>query len=348
MRLIVTADWHLNNFKEFSRVITVSFNGMEFVEDSNGILMNSRLFYILKGVSDIHKYALENNIHDILFAGDMFHRRGIIDVSVFNAISVVLFSFKMDGITIHAIAGNHDQVDSSIFPQSALQSLNQTIHVIEKPEVFSIHQGSEGITVNAIPFCKDNSVVRECSNNKADILLAHVGINGAIIGSTSRITKDELSLEYLYPDNYKFIALGHYHRPQMLRKNVFYTGCPCQNDFGDETGTPNKFVVIDTDTLQTRFVDLNLPLFLTASSATNLKSFNPEYNHVRVRTHESLPEEYQGLVKVEFQKEYVQEHRSEISLSNSTKETVSLYFKENSQEDFPDYALKLGLSFLEG
>ena len=65
----------------------------------------------------------------------MFHKRGTIEVVVFNAVYKVLNSFCEVGIAVHLIAGNHDQVDASVIPTSSIHSFKDIAHIIENLSV---------------------------------------------------------------------------------------------------------------------------------------------------------------------------------------------------------------------
>lgn len=384
MKLVCTADWHAHNFTDFSKTFSVVWSekslryeildGEPNEEDLDVKEMNSRLFNILNGICDMRDYCLTNNITDVLFGGDMFHHRGTIDVTVYNAIYKTLDSYHRLGITIHAIAGNHDQTDASIVPISAIHAFDKIIHVIEKPELFAINNQSEQVEVVAIPYSKNKKFVLEsmkylrdmCEDPRQAILLCHLGIDGGLVGSGMYMMSDEYTLKDLMYDKWKSVVIGHYHQPQILSYNTFYCGTPVQNNFGDELKGKdgyNGFFVIDTDRRwDIEFVPIIAPRFITVSSVEELKEMSPETlktNYVRVKSKanqaseiqeelkEMLNEDVSQGVRLELEKDYVQEHRSDIGVTQSPEETLKTYAKEHwGDKDTLSSLVDCGLSIL--
>ena len=378
MKLLCTSDWHAHNFTDFAKTLSVVWNekSLRYVEvepDENNLEikeMNSRLFNILKSICDMRDYCLKNSITDMLMPGDMFHHRGTIDVTVFNAMYKVLDSYYQLGITIHAVAGNHDQVDASIVPVSAIHAFREIIHVIEKPEYFTI---KDQVEVVAIPYSKDKSFVLEsmkklrelCKEPRQAILMVHLGIDGGLVGSGMYMMSDEYTLRDLMYDKWKYVIAGHYHQPQILEYNSIYCGTPVQNNFGDELKGKdgyNGFFVVDTDRRwNVEFVPIIAPRFITFSSAEELEAADAEYiksNYVRVKSKASDAEEIQGKleemlgddtqgVRLELEKDYTVEQRSEVSVTQSFDESVKTYAEERwENKDTLSYGLSQGLDIL--
>lgn len=382
MKVLCTGDWHAHNFTDFSKMISVDWDSKtlryERVYANNSHIpckdMNSRLFYILKGICDMRDYCLDNGIKHILFSGDLFHKRANIEVTVFNAVHKVLKTFKEKGITVHILAGNHDQVDSSQIPASAIYSLRDIAHVIENPEYFLITEENEELEVVAVPYSKDKNFIlnsiksfrEKCTDSKSAVLLTHLGISGGVTGSGMYVMSDEYNLKELSPELWKYIVLGHYHRPQLLCKNTFYCGTPVQNSFNDEIKGDNGyngFFIIDTSKrYDIEFIPLIAPRFVTVSSVEDLGSFTQEFlenNYVRVKTKAENVEEVKELleqfggeetlneVRLELEKSYVTEARSDINVSMSFEDTIKTYVSEKCSDN--DKKLKienLGLEIL--
>ena len=129
MKIIATADWHIHEFSDFSKTLNVVWNNKRFIELDvpESKPMNSRLFNILNGLCDIRDYAIQHNITKVINAGDVFHKRGSISVTAFNAVHQVLESFHRVGIDMYIIAGNHDQVDSSISPETVDKEISSSL-----------------------------------------------------------------------------------------------------------------------------------------------------------------------------------------------------------------------------
>ena len=364
MKICCFGDVHAHNFTDFAIKLFVKWDEQklryvkveENSEDSTIKEMNSRLFNILNGLCDMRDYCSENNIKECLFSGDLFHHRATIDVSVFNTMYKVLSSFGSVDITIHAIAGNHDDVDNSLTPSTSLHSLNNVIHVIETPEKFVLSDGTE---VVAIPYSKDKqftlnsmeSLRKQCIEPNSAILLCHLGISGGAVGSGMYIMNDEYTLQDLMYDKWKYVVAGHYHLGQLLEDNVFYCGTPVQCNFGDERhdGNYNGFVVIDTSKrYNIQFVGIEAPRFKTFSSAKELEKVDKEFlqnNYIRVKSSaqdaSTVQEKLNEIVgddkiemRLELEKDYSVPQRSEVSVTQSFAESVKTYAHERWNDKY--------------
>lgn len=330
--------------------------------------MNSRLFNILNGICDMRDYCLTHGITDMLMSGDLFHKRANIEVSVFNPAYKVLSSFRDLGINLHAISGNHDDVDSSQIPMTSIHSFREIIHVIEKPEYFSI----DGVEVVAVPYSKDKQFVlqsieelrEKCSDPDRAILLCHVGLTGGKVGSGMYVMSDEYSLGDLQYDHWKYVICGHYHQPQILEYNTIYCGTPVQNTFNDELPWDdgyNGFFVVDTDLrYDIEFVPIKAPRFITVSSAEELEYYDADTlnsNYVRIKASADDVEEIKDTledilgddstqeVRLELEKTYEKDARSDIGVAMSFEDAVKTYAKER-YEGNSEVAANIGLSIL--
>ena len=384
MKIACTGDWHLFNYSDFSRILMAEWNedtlrfeevtGDDVVETENCKSMNSRLFTLLNGICDLRDYCKDNNITHVLLAGDLFHKRETIEVSVYTPSFKVIKSFRDVGLQLHILSGNHDQVDSSQIPLSAIHPLSEVAHTIEKPSVFHLKDGKESVEVVGVPFSKDKEFVLDSirhlrtslENPKEAILLCHLGITGGVVGSGQYSMKDEYSLKELMFNKWKYLIAGHYHQPQILEYNAIYTGSPLQNNFGDERkgeGSEgyNGFFVIDTSKRwDMRFIPIIAPRFITLSSAELTKSHKEliENNYIRVKSTAKDSDKVKKVledtevntsqIRLELEKEYVVEQRSEIGVSNTFEETVGIYASEkyNGDQDL-EKIKRIGLEILQ-
>lgn len=373
MKIACIGDVHCFNYSDFSKIYMVKWDEDIFryvvIEedhlDESCKPMNSRLFNVLDGLCDVRDYCQDNEIHHLLVAGDLFHKRETIEVTVYNAAYKVLSSFEEAfGVKLHIIAGNHDDVDNSQIPLTSIHTLNKIAEdVIEKPEKIVLTEYRDygwddefdAVEIVAIPYSKDKKFVlnsmkelrEKCKNPRESILLCHLGITGGEVGSGQYSMKDEYSLKELMYDKWKYLIAGHYHRPQVLEFNSIYTGSPLQNNFGDEIkgGGYNGFWVIDTNRRwDMRFIPIIAPRFMTVSPE-DIKSLPQEVlkmDYIRVKASAKESElvkddlesvlEQSGLddlnIRLELEKEYTTEQRSDIGISNSFEETVEIYAEE--------------------
>lgn len=327
MKIVATADWHIHEFQEFSKSIPVIWDShkMRFVESSTGRLMNSRLMNTLEGICDIRDYCISNKIKYVLNAGDVFHKRGTISVNAFNAAYKVISSFREAGIELIIIAGNHDQVDASDNPATSIYTFSNIATIIESPTILSISDGAlrapedigratpaltdkggsaAQVQILALPYSKNKNyllsefhrLMPQVENTKKSILMLHLGIQGGVVGSGMTMVNEDYQLSEFSPEKWRYIILGHFHRPQLLAANAFYTGTPVQNSFSDELpiefyGGYNGFFLMDLDLSKDNLLNADstsTPLNtdkplnadsvstpLTTDNSTDLSKYNP-------------------------------------------------------------------------
>lgn len=365
MKILATADWHLHNFKEFSKILSVKWdkNIQRYCisEDTDSIEMNSRLFDIVNGLCDMRQYCENNNIYDVVVAGDIFHHRGTIDVTVFNAAYKVIKSFKDRGITLYLMAGNHDDVDSSLTPQTSIQSFKGLAKVIETPKKVTLRDNT---TLCCVPFSKDKEYtiksIESMLDSKNAILVAHIGMMGGKVAGNIKMTEG-YTLEEIHADKWNYVILGHYHQPQYLADNTIYCGSPIQTNFGEGSISYNGFFVVDTQAKTSEFVSIVAPRFITIENLDGLNGVTKEFlnsNYIRVKAqaenlqaiNDKLTEINEGEfteVKLDLEKEYVKEHRSNISVTSSLEDVVITYAKEFwKDENTLDEITKVGLDIM--
>lgn len=360
MKIVCTADWHIHEFQDFSKQMLVKWDvsSQRYVPNIYGKEMNSRLFFILSGVCDIRDYCKSQGIQYVLHAGDVFHKRGSITVSAFNAAHRVIQTFPDSGIQLTIIAGNHDQVDASDTPETSIHTLDGNVEIVESPLVTTLSSKDEMVSVLCMPYIRNKKVAMNQFHkllrnidSKQSILLMHCGVTGGVVGSGMRMLTDDYSLEDLKWDKWKYVVLGHYHRPQLLSYNTFYCGTPVQNSFNDElspeeNGGYNGFFVIDTNKrYDIQFVPVYQPRFITVDSAD---AVNNDTDYFRIKVTSESAEELPDIgnnVRVEVEKNYNVDFRSSISLSDTFEDAVKKYYQENYTGDYKD-ALTLGLYLL--
>ena len=235
MKICFIADPHFHSFQEFGHAV---------VEPLTGIVINSRLLDQLTNFMNIAKDAKQRGCARIVINGDLFHTRGSVPVDVYQFVYVWLETVaKQLGLGIAILVGNHDQVDKSGSVHS-VYGLRRLVTVCDRADMLK----TENITIYCIPYTTDHDKLMKLLDAapKADILFAHLGVDGAAIGPVEYRIKDPITVEALHPERYKFVLLGHYHKPQKLAKNVYYIGSPAQINRG-EVGETKRWMLWDSD-----------------------------------------------------------------------------------------------------
>ena len=177
------------------------------------------------------------SVTNIIVCGDLFHGKHIIHNESLSLI--VDFFNKHSNFNFILIDGNHDLSGKNEKAVSALKSLNylKNVHRIEVPTKLG-----QFLFVPYF-FGMENFI----KNNKAKFLVSHFGLSEAKLNSGISVVSD-ICMKDL-KDNYRFVFLGHYHKPQEIStKNckVFYTGSIIELDWG-ERNDEKRFLVLDTD-----------------------------------------------------------------------------------------------------
>lgn len=315
MKYIVFSDLHAHEFTEFAK--------------PDDEYINSRLANIVNAVKDIFSIARKEG-RTVLFAGDLFHARGSVRSEVFNFIFKV-FQENTD-IPVIMIRGNHDASNNSLTSPSSIEpfSVFPNVHLVTQLEHFDYH----GDTITAVSYGDEHAEMKEfIKDNPADILLAHLGIEGAKGAGYSKL-EGAFTVADMYPENNKVVLMGHYHRSQKFTDNMLYVGNPVAQNFSD-AGMPKGAYTfeINNHTLQDlKFIDLGYPMFeaVTVANYNNVK----EDSYVRltaskedVKTME-LTTTIPDNVRLDVAYEAVDDTRINISTSDSPEEVARRWSKE--------------------
>jgi len=365
MEVMLLGDLHFAEYKDFSKNLLVSWDesNLQYVIDPKGKKINSRLLDIANAMVEAREYCVVNKINLVIITGDVSHNRGAVPTTVQNVEYKILESFRLRNIELLIIPGNHDQVSNEDFPDNSLVPFRNIATILNAPTTLT----RDGLQMLCIPFSPNKDIVLEAINSfvpvpvmDSNLIVAHLGVSGGVTGKNSYVLTDQYDISELryLDEDIDLVALGHYHKPQVVPgtlDKVFYTGSPVQNNFGEE-GEFHGFWIYDTETKELVAYPLNAPRFitLTKDNYTNYSKEDLSGNFVRVignleeiadinvaintKEHEDA-----GMLRIETQKEYESEHRSDISAALSYLETVSLYAEENN---FSEDQVKIGLDIL--
>lgn len=366
MKIACCGDIHLGEFKDFAKNINIiwDFKELEFIESSLGVNVNSRLIDAANCLIEIRKKCVENNIDTLLIAGDLFHNRGSIPVIVYNIAYRILESFKLNGIKVIMIPGNHDQRDNTDYPENSLKPFSWMCTLLEKPDVVHFGSADDSVEVLCIPYSKNKQIVLDAVNNyvpdpkiRTHIIMSHLGVCGGLTGTSSYSMMDVFVPEELRYEDVDFVVLGHYHKAQIIKgtdNKMFYTGSPLQMNFNDE-GDKRGFWIIDTDTNLLEFNELNAPKFITVNDSNYKELQNVSKNFIKLKLDKvteqqcidsiikELGSKIVNEIKVETKKEYISEHRSDITFSMSYEDIIRRFCMENN---LSNDSLIIGLDIL--
>lgn len=235
MKIGVVADLHFHDFNEF---------GYTTLAPGIGLPINSRLLDQLVTFINICKDAKQRGVTHLIVNGDVFHIRGTVPVGVYQFVYMYLQTITIQlGIKVAILTGNHDQVDKAGAIHS-VYGLRDIVCVVDRPGPLKIG----AFTIWCIPYITDKDKLKEELDKapEADILFAHLGVDGAEVGPIEYKIKSPVTVEDLHPERYKQVFLGHYHKPQKLASNVYYVGSPWQLNRG-EAADIKRWFLYDTD-----------------------------------------------------------------------------------------------------
>ena len=355
MKIACFGDFHGNKFKEF--------------DEPSSITGSKRLDIQVDALNQIKSYCLNNSIKILAFSGDFYNTRGKVDTVVYNALYDCIKDIGKAGITVLMIAGNHDQYDNSDVPDNSLHPFKelQNVFVYDQPTMLEGIPGTDikECNIACVPYSKNiegiknwvkgaSEISKVCLENTGipTVLLMHAGVSGAFVGTDNYPLSDAFTPEELFPDIFKYIILGHFHKPQYLSgyNNAFYTGSPLQHSFSDE-GEQRGFYVVDTSKRwDIQFVPIKSPMFYTINFE-DLETMGIDLlkdgNYIRILCNEKqvplvapmLPPD--SKYKLVIQKEYKEEVRVNVKVGMPFNRIISEYAKQ-----FKPEAEQVGLSIL--
>ena len=261
MKLIHTSDWHFG----------MNLGTGSYTEDQRYFL--EQLYALIK----------QEQAEALLLAGDIY------DSSVVSAEAIALYNEAMTKLCLElkvqviAIAGNHDSAARLASCRDLLKGagLHITGKIEKDPHPVLLDNGN--VAVYSIPFFTRDEVTALLPEKKADIrntetamlaycdhiresmdktrkniVLSHSLIVGselsesdrsARVGFATAVSKDVF-------EGFDYVALGHIHKPQAIAHHIRYSGSPLKYSFGAEEAQEKGVVVIDTDTMDIRFVPI--------------------------------------------------------------------------------------------
>ena len=304
--------------------------------------VNDRFKEQIEALQKVFDIAREEKA-DVIFGGDLFHKRNSVDTRVYNKVFEVL-AINRD-IDVYMLRGNHDSVTNSLYTSSSIEPIGYlpNVHIFSSTDTFSFTD------VNLVfePYGDETEEIKEhikgsYDESKTNILVAHLGVEGSLTGKGSHRLEGAFGYQDLLPDNYAFILLGHYHRRQYFTNpNHFYGGSLMQQSFSDEQES-NGVHLIDTEKMTTEFIPINTRRFITIQGDSIPENFDQlidEDNFIRVigtANHAKVLEMDESMkdknVEVQIKKEYTVEKRIDSDVSDDPLTIASTYAKQYSPE----------------
>ncbi len=208
MKVLITSDWHVDE----------------------GIYADICLDYIEYIIS----YCNDNDIKDIIIAGDIFEKSSKIKNEAFLPLFFKFMEMKNEGFNLYILLGNHDiyNVDND----SLVEAFSPFSKVFKEFEQLEIG----GRKFDFLPYTKSEGEI----SDDGDVLITHLSIADFTFDNKYHVN-EKMGIPSDRFEGYNIVFTGHFHRPQQ-KKNIVYMGSPYQMNFG-EIGQKKGFVVFDTD-----------------------------------------------------------------------------------------------------
>lgn len=261
MKLIHTSDWHFG----------MGLGTGSYAQDQR---------YFLQQLYDLIQ---KENVETVLLSGDVY------DSSVTNAEAIGLYNEAVTKLCLDlkvkliVVAGNHDSAARLSSCRELLKAAGLYVTGRLEREIQPVILDEGKVAVYSLPFFNRDEVtalfpekkgeirsmetamlavcdhIRDIMDNgRRNILLSHSLIVNAEISESDRsarvgfataVSKDVFA-------GFDYVALGHIHKPQVIAPHVRYCGSPLKYSFGSEEKQEKGVVLIDTDTMEQRFVPL--------------------------------------------------------------------------------------------
>ena len=214
IKFVHTADIHLG----------LQFNTASFDKD-RAVERRKELWTTFQ---NIVKYAMDSDVDFLLVAGDLFEDK-YFTLGDMTRVRDILKQAKDVNIIISA--GNHDFVNEQSLYNKVEWSPNvsifrgESIQRIEFPQLNTVIYGYSWDRVEI----RENTLLDNFPYEDKDlnrILMIH----GDLARESNYLPLNLDTLEKLDMD---YIALGHIHKPEKIRENIAYCGCPEPLDFGE-------------------------------------------------------------------------------------------------------------------
>ena len=262
--------------------------------------LSSRMGDFLSALDRVADYALDNDIHLVLFAGDAYKTCDP-SPTYQREFARRVARLARSGIPIVLLAGNHDVPNArgranaiSIFDTLAVEN----VYVASKPGTIRLETKGGAIQIVSLPWLgrslltaldehKNKTIeeIRETILEKAEnivmgevehldpalptVFMAHGSVFGAAYSSERKtmLGEDLVLPSSLYTHSaFDYVALGHIHKHQVLNEcpPVVYSGSVERIDFGEEK-EEKGFVVAEVSKglAEYRFIPTSARKFMT-------------------------------------------------------------------------------------
>lgn len=240
MKHIIFADSHIHPWTQFA---------------TGGAQNNSRVQTTLRVIEEIREFAICHGITSAIHLGDVFHSWTAQKYEYFNVTYDAFREFKLNGIDLTFLIGNHDLVTRD---ESGLTTIDSFVDIARIIKGGSPVQFNDKIWV--FPYTRNfEQAVQKLQQVPNDtILLHHLDIVNA---DTGLGWVSEIGIGREHFAHFSLVLGGHYHKYQQLTNKCYYMGCCCPQLF-NERDQCGYFVVLDDETAEVTWHQTSAPRFV--------------------------------------------------------------------------------------
>jgi len=307
MKVLLTSDWHIQS----------------------GIYTDIGIDYI----DYLIEFCNENDIKDIIIAGDIFEKSSKIKNDAFIPLFFKFMELKEAGFNLIIILGNHDIY--SVDNDSIVETFSVFGKVVKSFEQIDIG----GRTFDLLPYTKDENEIPD----SGDYLITHLSIADFAFDNKYHVSEKAGFPRKLFA-GYNKVFTGHFHRPQE-KKNIIYMGSPYQMNFG-EMGQEKGFITLEVETEEwERHIYDQAPVYKKIKSE-DFQKVNVVNSFVQVEIKDKL-DNYVQLKHILYEKgaldvtpKFVEEdtdininEESKIDMNSSVKDMVKEYITNSIESE---------------
>ena len=331
-------------------------------------LFNSRLIDTVKAMWQMAEYAVDNKIGLVWFCGDMFHTRKAVYNDEINLVYDCLLWMSTHGIQIHMIPGNHDYGDrdgnwNSIQPFDAIKNVTVNSNDVDV-DIIQTRSGPD-IRLVSVPYTDNpkiaksrleqaKNIAESFDDDKPQILLAHLGMQGAKVGSDYVLVSDgDISADDVPYKSFTACFFGHFHEHQKLFPNGWFVGALTQHNWSD-TGGKRGFLhaKITKEKVTFKRIETNAPKFVDITEGEDYESPKPHdfvrYNTSQLITTEIVKElkEKLGVTHLDSRIIAGEEENVELSVDQLDPQSMLKEWMKLKDEEDNKWLLRIGEEIL--
>lgn len=320
----------------------------------NGYSMLEEQRYILKQILEI---CVHEHVDAILMAGDIYDNNVPSEEAV-KLLNVFLEGLQKAHIEVFLIAGNHDSGERLAFAAKFLDAMH--VHMVGTYSESLFHTDMSDaygvVHVWCLPFIRPADAVRYIITHapidfrERNILVAHQFVTGGKVDPDSsevlRVGGEE-QIDASVFAGFDYVALGHLHRPQSVKKEIIrYSGTPLKYSLGEEKQEKSLtlFSIEEKGNYQIRIIPLEPRRDMKSLRGTfqelrqkeMIEKYGDHYVAVTLTDEKNIPDAF-PILKTDYPFLMQMEYDNERTRHDSVQAQISAIKERSPLELFADF-----------